>query len=248
MKRESVLTCIVLFVFVFSTSNLFAAAQWISYDNFDSGTIDAGKWQLGACGNGNTPVASNGGVSFTGGPNLCDSMMQPINYGDAYGFQADLQLISFTPDAQSEEGGQIQIEMGLSGDYGASVEVSTLDGINYYVETSIEYDFGGEYFVLVGQQFDITPCDIIKAGLAFNDDTDSVDFYINSSLLWSYDSSHPDYNPATAAGFALSGFNMGVYAEGSYEAFSDNAEMLVPEPATLLLLGLGSLVLRRQRA
>jgi len=230
----------------------FASSGWVMYDNFNTGVIDNAKWVTEIDGSGNAPTASGGGVSFTGGGGLnwAESTLVVSDFGTAIGAQADLQLISFIPaNGAGWAEGQTEIEMDLGNGYGAAIEILSEDGVSFSVEMAIEYDFGSTHSELTSQEFAITAGQIVKAGIVFHDNTDSVDFYINGSLLWSYDQLHVDYDAAIAAGFSLDDLIIGSLGDnGQYAGFADNMELYcVPEPATITILGLGIAVILRKR-
>jgi hypothetical protein len=68
-------------------------------------------------------------------------------------------------------------------------------------------------------------------------DLDSVDYYINNSLVYSFQDTYPK---AVVSNIILNSYNFG----STYDVFWDNVGTLelVPEPSTIILLGIGLLV------
>jgi hypothetical protein len=234
MRRSFLLFCVV--VFFSSTAN--ASLQWQSYDGFSGTVLDTSKWLPSFTREGRMPVVDNGIAKLDVGDDdwFSHSTLEVLNTS-VMGIQADIAMSNV--DITGANGrANLELELDFGNNYSAAARIH-YDDTGFVLEYGIlhSHETVSEYLIV---QTGYSSGDVVNLGVALKNGV--VEFYRDGSYFNSFDDE-------LTQSFVTQAVTVDAW---TYECCSnntvDNVSVLIPEPATLLLLGLGAMLLRKRKS
>jgi hypothetical protein len=233
MERICMLLCIVACL----SPTVNASIHWENYDDFSGRSLDDPKWSASNTYAGHIPIIDNGKAKLNVGDYawFSHSTLRVLD-SSAIGIKGDLAMSNVDITGATAGRALLELKMDFGNKYTASSYI-LFNQTGFSVRYAIKYD-NEEISKYLITETGYSSGDILNIGLAARNGI--VEFYKNGSSAYTF-------NDELTHSFITQGIKVDAWTLSCCSSNTlDNVSILVPEPMTLLLFGIGGLFLKRK--